>query len=185
MSPDCSPGSAYLIVNRSHPLHECTFNVERVEFSGQAGFVARFDRERFWFMAETLLGKSKEHYAFQYTYRSAEQARQSYTLQKISIDVPVSAGVKFGFFEIFSGLILSRDLDQKCDLTGMEHYAMKGNGLRFGWHTGVGLHLGAVLVDVRYQQSFVNYGINQFVGDQELGLQSISDRIIISTGFCF
>ena len=185
MSPDCAPGSAYLIVNRNNPIHECIFNVERVQFSGHVGLVARVDRERFWFMAETLYGKTKEQYSFKYTYRSAEQARQTYTVQKTTLDVPLSAGVKFGLLEVFSGLVLSKDLVQKGDLKGMDNYAMSSPSFRFGWHSGIGVHVGAVMVDVRYQQSFANYGANQFVGDQELGLQSIADRVMISTGLFF
>ena len=184
MSPECTPGTTYLIVNRNNPIRECIFNVERVQFSGQVGIMARVDRERFWFMAEALYGKSKEQYSFQYTYRSAEQARQTYSIQKTTLDVPVSAGVKFGPVEVFSGLVFSKDLAQKVDLDDMDHYAMSSPAVRFGWHSGIGLHFGAVILDVRYQQFFSRYGAGQFVGDQELCLQSITDRIMITTGFC-
>lgn len=185
MNPNMAPGSASLLVNRHNPINECKFNVEQVIFSRQAGLVARLDREHFWFMAEALYGKAKEQYAFTFTYREVEDGKRcAYTISKTYIDVPLSAGVKLGKLELFSGLNVSKDLAKKCDLE-MDQFTMDASSLRLGWHSGIGLNLGKILVDVRYQQSFSNYGAGQYVSGQELTLRNLPDRLSFSAAIRF
>ena len=180
MNPNLAPRSSSLFVNRQDPINEARFNIENVTFSRQIGLMARLDREHFWFMAEALYGKSKEQYAFTFTYRDVEDGKRcAYTISKSFLEVPVSAGVKLGKLEIFSGLNVSTDLTRKCDLE-MNHYTMDDSSLRLGWHSGIGFNLGKVLLDVRYQQNFSNYGAGQYVSGQELTLRNLPDRLTFS-----
>jgi hypothetical protein len=184
ISPSQNPGASYLIVNRQDPANECLFNVEQVKPSKQVGLMVRTENENFWLMGELLFGQSETQYSLVYTNRKQGETNL-YALKKSFIDVPLSIGAKLGMVEIFSGFVVSKDLKTENEMHQVDGYSESSPALRFGWHAGAGVALGPVLIDVRYQQAFSNYGTGQFINGQELRLYNLPDKLSVTAAIRF
>jgi len=186
INPGQNPAASYLIVNRQDPTKECLFNVEHIMPSKLIGLMVRMENENFWLMGELLYGQSETQYSLIYTYRIAKEDETNlYAIKKSFIDMPVTVGAKLGLFEIFSGFIMSKDLTTENEMNRVDGYSESLPALRFGWHVGAGVALGPVLIDVRYQQEFSNYGTGQFINGQELRLFNLPDRFSATAAFRF
>jgi hypothetical protein len=99
------------------------------------------------------------------------------------LELPVSAGVSLGVFEVFSGLSATHSFGYRNELETMEGFSSSQPSLRFGWHSGLGVNFGHVLVDVRYQQEFSNYGQDRYINGQELLLKNSPGRFLATAAF--
>ena len=185
-APSVSPGTSYLMLNRNDPLNESLFNIEQVNFSEQFGLMIRTEGPNFWFSVEVLYGQSKTRYSMIYT-REALMYKTDpvYYEKKSFLDIPLSAGVKLGVIEIFSGFSITKDLTMASELSTIDGFQMSMSQAHLGWHSGIGVNFGHVLMDIRYQQQFNNYGQGQFINQQELVLKNAPTRVLITAGFRF
>lgn len=185
-SPAVRPGTDYLFVNREDPLNESLFNAERVSYGLQFGLMGRYELQKFWFMSELMYGQATTEYSIEYTRRVSEGGASGpiFLDEKRSfIELPVSAGISLGMFEIFSGFSAAHDFNIRSELDQIVGYSADLPVLRFGWHTGAGVNLGRVLLDVRYLQEFRNYGQDRYIDGQELLLKNAPARVVLSAGF--
>ena len=182
-SPSVHPGANHIVANRG-AITESLVNISHVNYSEQIGLMGRLDREQFYFMTELLYGQTKTQVSMVGISESLEgQAAHLFTEKNSYLEIPVTAGVKLGFVEVFSGFIATRDLavrGQTSDITG---YESTMPALRMGWHSGIGVNLGAVLIDMRYQQQFSNYGKGRFLNGEELILKNAPGRLVFSLGY--
>lgn len=184
VSPAVDPGTQFIIVNRQDPSSEFLFNVENVQFDGQLGLVARYDMKPWWFSVEALGGRHSTEYSVFYGQdRRSAGVPMRITEQRTYLDVPVSAGVDLGLVDVFSGFYLSHTLHNNSGLDAINGYSENPSLFSAGWHTGLGVNLGWVTFDVRYQQAFSNYGAHRFVNGQELILRNAPGRVIAMVGF--
>lgn len=183
-SPTVTPGTNQLFINRQDPVNESLFNVEKVQYSEQLGLMARLDHGKFWFMSELMYGQSTTRYSMMYTreIRTGEQPTLM-NEKRAFLELPVSAGVSLGIIEVFTGFSLTHDFGYKNELEHMPGYSTSLPALRAGWHSGIGVNFGHVLVDLRYQQEFGNYGQDRFINGQELLLKNAPGRLVATAGF--
>jgi hypothetical protein len=185
-SPSVSPKTSHLIINRNDPVNEGLFNINQVNFSEQIGFMIRTEGPNFWFSAELLYGQSVTNYSMIYTREaSISEVEPVYQEKKSFLDIPLSAGVKLGVLEVFSGFNITKDLTMATELSTVEGYQTTMPQVHMGWHSGVGVNLGRVLFDIRYKQQFNNYGQGQFINNQELILRNAPGRVMVSAAFRF
>jgi hypothetical protein len=183
-SPSVNPGTRFIIVNRQDPSSEFLFNAEHVHFDGQIGLVARYDMKPWWFSIEALAGRQTTEYSVFYGQdRIHAGAPLRISEQRLFLDIPLSAGVKLGWIDVFSGFNLSHSLKTTSGLAAINGYSRQKNFFNPAWHTGVGANLGWFSIDVRYQQAFSNYGAGHFVNGQELILRNAPGRIVAMIGF--
>ncbi len=182
-SPTSTPGTNHLIVNRQDPLNESLFNIQQVQYSEQFGLMARLDHGNFWFMSELMYGQSTAQYSMIYTHQISESPSPLMNEKRSFLELPISAGVSLGPIDVFSGFSVARDFGFRNELDQMEGYSTSRNALRAGWHSGIGVNFGHVLVDIRYQQEFRNYGQGQFINGQELLLKNSPGRFLMTAGF--
>jgi hypothetical protein len=172
-----------MIANRGL-ASESLVNISDVNYSEQFGLMGRYDMERFWFMTELLYGQTKTQLSMVGIPEALEgQAPALYTEKNSYLELPVTAGVKLGFVEIFSGFTAARDLSVRGETLAIDGYTKDVPALRFAWHSGVGVNFGHVLVDMRYQQQFGNYGKNRFLNGEELLLHNAPGRLVFSLGY--
>ena len=183
-SPSVKPGTSHVFVNRHDPMNESLFNIRQVDFSEQIGLMARLDLRRFWLMSELMYGRSNAHYSMIYTRDQVNGMTPTMMDEKRSyLELPLSLGVSLGMVEIFSGFNASYDLSRQNELENMEGFSSTIPAMHFGWHSGLGLNLGHVLLDVRYQQEFGNYGQGRYINGQELLLKNAPGRFIVTAGY--
>ncbi len=181
MSPKISPGTSHLVVNRNNPANESLFNLQDVSYTGQIGLLIRRDGQHFWFMAEVLYGKSTTRYSMRSTSEIGDPTL--YREKRSFIDIPCTAGVTIGKVEIFSGFNVTKDLQIESELAKLNGFNMALPTATMGWHSGVGVNLGNILIDLRYQQQFCNYGQGRFLNGEELLLKNAPGRVIASAAF--
>ncbi len=184
-SPDVNPKTAHCIVNRSDPDNELLFNSTHVKYTPAAGALLRLDRKPFWISAEVLAYGSTETYAVQYMNERHPAGSVYFKEKSYIVEVPISVGVSLGKLEIFSGFSPSQTLSVRSELDQIDGYTSQLSKRRMGWHTGIGINLHNVLVDLRYTQSFANYGQHRFVNGQELTLGNAPARIVATITYRF
>ena len=186
-SPTVNPRTDALLINPGIPETEALFNADKVKYPGQIGVTARYDMDHFWFMSELMYGYNKTTYSKRNTYNYTEfpTTTEYFTVSSGYLELPVTAGVKLGIVEIFSGLYLDGRIHGQNDLTQIDGYRDDSAWLKGGWLSGIGVNLDPVLVDIRYQQLFTNYGKDQYLNGQELLLKNAPARMTVSAAFMF
>jgi hypothetical protein len=182
-SPSVDPGTNSIIANRSL-ANESLLNITNVTYSGQIGLMSRLEKKQFWLMSELLYGRSTTQFSMHYTNESDITQTPSILSEKRSyLDLPVSIGVSLGAIEVFSGFTLSYDLGYNSALKEVANFRSSIPSMHYGWHSGVGVNLGHILVDIRYAQQFGNYGEGHYINDKELLLKNSPGRIVASVGY--
>src|SRR5690606_27288283 len=134
-----------------------------VRYTPTFGAFVRLDNQPYWFMAEVLTYGWEDTYSIFYTYETGSEGNRNLTDGKRVIEVPVSIGVTLGKVEIFSGFAPARVVSEDTQLTEIPGYVSTESKLQVGWHTGIGLNFGSILVDLRYAHTFANYGEHKSV----------------------
>jgi hypothetical protein len=180
ITPQQSPEGNYVLVNRSSPKSEFTFNLSQVKASYFLGAGTRFDANRFFFMGEAQYNKREYIYDIDYTYPAFGRSEQTikYAETMHVINVPVSVGVTIGFMEVTSGFITEVIVSHQSELENISGYTEDLSPVRFGWHTGLAAKLSKFRIGANWQMDFNNYADYAYVNDESLMLQGKSGRIV-------
>lgn len=187
MSPQQTPGSHYIFVNRSSPRDEFTFDLNQVKPSLFVGVGAKYNVEQFFFQAEAQYNKREYVYDIAYTFPEFGRTETSvrYTEQQQVINLPLSLGVDLGVVDVVSGFVPQLMLSQQSDLENLTGYEEKLDFLRFGMHTGFAVNVSQLRIGVDWQMDFNNYADHVYVRNQSLALQGRSTRILGTLSYIF
>jgi hypothetical protein len=187
ISPQQSPGSDYIFVNRSTPKAEFIFNISQVKASYFAGVGTRYDLFPFFFTAEALYNKRQFVYDVAYTYpgfgRSEETLEYSETMHVIN--APISIGVQLGIMEVSSGFLPQFVVGHETDLDNISGYTQKLNPLRLGWHTGIAARLSTLRIGLDWQMDSNSYADHIYINNQNLDLRGKSSRLVGTLSYQF
>jgi hypothetical protein len=182
-APDVNPGTHHVIVNKANPSDLMLFNIKHVSHGEQFGLVLRYDEKLWWFGVELMYATSSAKYSMNHIYCDPDLQVESATERRSFLDVPVSAGVQLGIVDIFSGFTLTRQLTMKSQLHHISGYDSQLPVWSAGWHLGIGISAQHLTFDIRYQQTFENYGQNRYINGQELMLHNAPGRLVMLVGF--
>lgn len=187
MSPQQTPASHYIFVNRSSPRDEFTFDLAQVKASYFIGMGAKYDVKPFFIAAEAQYNKREYVYNISYTFPGFGRSEQTELLTESMnvINVPLTLGVDLGAIDVTSGFLPQIILSQNTDLKNLEGYNQNLKWLRFGWHTGVAANIGALRVGVNMQMDFNNYADHSYIRTQNLSLQGRATRVLGTIGYQF
>lgn len=180
---DVNPGTNYIIVNRTQPAQMMLFNVQQVSHGEQIGLALRYEKNPWWFMTEVMYATSYTKYSMAHVHAGPDVQPAFATEKRQFIDIPVSAGVKLGIVDIFSGFTFTRDLSMDSELYHVAGYEDNIPAWSAGWHSGIGVRVQQLTFDIRYQQTFANYGQNRYINGQELTLYNAPGRLVVVVGF--
>ena len=191
VSPSVSPGTAYRIVNRNDPVNEFLFNSRQVQYTPAVGLLARLDKHPFWFSAEAVAYGTSETYSIQYcTDKRTAQGTDHENYFELNektyfVELPLSVGVTLGRIEVFSGFSPKQVVSQTTELDQIPGYSSDLPKRYMAWHSGIGINLHNVLIDIKYTQAFANYGQHRYVNGEELTLGNSPRRVTASLAFRF
>lgn len=187
VSPEQSPTTHFIFVNRSSPRNEFTFDLAEVKASYFIGFGAKYDVKPFFFAAEAQYNKREYIYDIDYTFPGFGRTEQKKLLTESMnvINVPLSLGVDLGAVDVTSGFLPQIIISQNTDLINLQGYNQNLKWLRFGWHTGVAANIGDMRVGVSMQMDFNNYADHAYIGKQNLALQGRSTRMLGTLSYQF
>lgn len=128
------------------------------------GFYGKFDFPKLYIRPEVIYTKTKSEY-------SSSSVNSEYDISKL--DVPVLLGYKFiGPLHIFAGPAFQYTL--KNDLKDLEVEDVK-NDFSVGLQMGIGVNIGKLGIDVRYERGFSDNEAN-FIGENITG-SDISGKV--------
>ena len=104
------------------------------------------------------------------------------------LDLPVLVGVKLGdFFRINVGpvfsLILSQDVRESGASATIDEVNNNYNKGVIGYHAGIGVDLGNLLFDLRYEGDFSKLGDSIEIANQSFPTDMKNNQILLSVGF--
>ncbi len=187
VSPQQTPITHYIFVNRSSPRDEFTFDLSQVKASYFVGAGVRYDVEPFFFSAEAQYNRREYIYNIAYTFpgfgRTEEAVR--YTESMNVINLPLSLGVDLGIVDVASGFLPQVIVSHQSELENIYGYSEKLSPVRFGWHTGIAANVSNMRIGLNWQMDFNNYGDHIYIHDQNLTLHGRSTRLLGTLSYIF
>ncbi len=117
---------------------------------------------------------------------SAEETDDEYFVHKYShLVLPLHAGAKFGPLRIGVGPVFSYLINNWNDLDVEVEFEQDLNKLTMGYQLGVGLKLGKLILDFRYEGNFTQLGEGVTIGDQTIGFDTRPQQFILGLGLLF
>jgi len=101
------------------------------------------------------------------------------------LDIPVLVGCKFGPLRLMAGPEGHVFLNSTSGLLDVDGYRQDFKGLTLGWQGGVGLDLWNLVVDIRYQGNFNNFGDHITFLGQQYEFNDSPSRVLFSLGWLF
>ncbi|MBA7518175.1 hypothetical protein ES705_10242 [subsurface metagenome] len=101
------------------------------------------------------------------------------------LDLPIMAGVKLGPLKLQAGPVASVILNSKSDLLEENGIELAYKGLTIGYQAGIGLELGSLLLDVKYEGNLSKLGDGVTIGGEDFNFDQRLNQIIFSIGFLF
>jgi hypothetical protein len=103
--------------------------------------------------------------------------------QKLNrIDIPVMVGFKLKVLKLEAGPIASFLLSSTSDLETITNYDMQWNKATIGYQAGIGLDIGKIALDVKYEGNLSNLGTGIKIGNTTTSFDTRLNQIILSIG---
>ncbi len=128
----------------------------------------------------------------QFRYEHPDQERDIFFTQRFNkVDIPVLFGLRGGPLRLGAGPVASFMLENSSNLTESEYYtgennfSEKFNELTYGFQLGVGLDIGNIVLDLKYEGSLSNYSEEITIGGSAFIFDTRPRQIIFSIGLLF
>jgi len=102
-----------------------------------------------------------------------------------NLDIPLLVGLKFGPLRLDAGPVGHIHIASKSELGEISNYSKRFKDFTVGYQAGLGLDIWKILLDVRYEGNFTNFGDHMRIGGQEIAFSQNPNRWVISAGFAF
>lgn len=187
MSPQQNPTSNHIIVNRSAPEDEFTFDLLQASPVYYVGIGTKYDMAPFFFAADAQY--NRREYIYDINSVPSDFSRTVATQQASEsmnvINLPLTLGYDLGIVDVTSGFVPQFVISNQTDLDNVEGYSESLDRVRFGWHSGLAVHIRDFRVGLTYQQDFNNYADHINIRDQNLALQGLTSRILGTLSYEF
>lgn len=101
------------------------------------------------------------------------------------LDLPIIAGVKLGPLKLQVGPVATVVLNSKSDLLEENGIKQAYNAMTIGYQAGLGLELGSLLLDVKYEGDLSKFGDGITIAGEDFNFDQRVNQWILSLGFLF
>ncbi|MDW7691990.1 outer membrane beta-barrel protein [Flammeovirgaceae bacterium SG7u.111] len=102
------------------------------------------------------------------------------------LDIPAMVGFKLGPVALQAGPIATIVISDKNDLEDkFTNFEQSFNGATFGYQAGVGLNLGKIVLDLKYEGNLSKLGDSVKILGQERSFDTRQNQVILSAGVFF
>ncbi len=101
------------------------------------------------------------------------------------IDIPVLVGFKLSILKLEAGPVASFVISNNSDLDTITEYDMQWNKATIGYQAGIGLDIGKIALDVKYEGNLSKLGTGITIGNTTTSFDTRLNQIIVSIGFFF
>lgn len=108
-------------------------------------------------------------------------ARESYQ----NLDIPIMLGYQASIFRFMGGLEGHFFVNSSSDLVDFENYSTNFSTFTVGWQLGFGVDISKLMIDLRYQGNFSNFGSHIVFAGQEFQFDESPSRLMLTAGLFF
>jgi Outer membrane protein beta-barrel domain len=102
------------------------------------------------------------------------------------LDIPIMIGYQlFKTVRVNAGPIAHINIGSTSELTNTSGYTAKFNTATWGYQAGIGLDLGKLGIDLRYEGNFANYGDHLSFGGKSYSFDKKPSRLVASLAYSF
>lgn len=101
------------------------------------------------------------------------------------LDVPVMLGYRLGFLRLHAGPVGHIFLSSTSEITDVEGFREDFESLTLGWQGGLGLDIGPIALDFRYEGNFNKFGDHISFAGQEYAFSQNPERFIAAVSYMF
>ncbi len=155
-----------------------SFGVNDLKFGTQFGAWVRIGKGLF-IQPEIVFNSNRTDFKIGETAASEVVFREKYQ----HLDIPILVGVSAGPLRLQAGPVGHYFLNSRSELTDFQGYSARWKQFTWGWQAGLGLGLGRLGLDLRYEGNFNKFGDHvTFFGDSYQFSNSPS-RLILALQF--
>jgi hypothetical protein len=101
------------------------------------------------------------------------------------IDIPVMVGIKLKILKLEAGPVASFIISNNSDLKSITSYELQWNKATIGYQAGLGLDVGKIALDVKYEGNLSKLGTGIDIGNTTASFDTRLNQLIVSIGFFF
>ena len=102
-----------------------------------------------------------------------------------NLDIPVMLGLKLGAFRIQGGPVAHMFLNSKSELDDIEGFDLNFDEWTYGYQAGLGLDLGKLMIDVKYEGNFNKLGDQISFDGRDYNFDDRPGKLVASLGITF
>jgi hypothetical protein len=149
------------------------------------GLISQINLFSFFIQPELLYSSIRNDLKV-YDLNSANPDEATSVKQTINrIDIPVMVGFKFKILKLEAGPVASFILSNNSDLKSITEYDFQWNKATIGYQAGIGLDVGKIALDVKYEGNLSKLGTGIDIGNTTTSFDTRLNQVIVSIGFFF
>lgn len=141
--------------------------------------------ERFFIQPELLYSSNSTDFRVDSTGAGGEFIDKVFKERYQNLDIPVMAGLRFGFLRIGAGPVGHVHLSSTSDLIDFDGYKEDFKSLTMGYQGGIGIDLSSIHVDIRYEGNLTKYGDHMEFFGRDISFSDRPTRILATIGISF
>ena len=160
-------------------------DVDEAQFGIQGGLVLQIPLGQKWIIQpEVIFNSNRIDFEI-------EELRSSGTISRILsekyqyMDIPILLHYRIGALRLSGGPLGHLYINSSSDLLTYENYEQRFEDLTYGYQIGAGLDIWNIMIDVRYQGNFSQFGDHMFFNEQRYDFDQRPERLIFSLGLLF
>lgn len=156
--------------------------LQDAQYGIHGGLVIQAQMGNFIFQPEVLFNSNSAEFTlddFQSPGAVVREEKYQY------LDLPVMLGYRLGFLRLHAGPVGHIYLSSTSEITDVEGFREDFKSLTLGWQGGLGVDIGPLAVDLRYEGNFNKFGDHISFGGQEYAFSQNPARFIAAVSFMF
>ncbi|WP_170110345.1 porin family protein [Flavilitoribacter nigricans] len=159
-----------------------TLALKDAQYGIHGGVVIQAEMGNFILQPEVLFNSNSANFTLDDFQNPGEVARKE---KYQYLDIPVMLGYRLGFLRLNAGPVGHIFLNSTSNITDVDGFEEDFKKLTLGWQGGLGLDIGPIAVDVRYEGNFNKFGDHINFGDQEYSFSQSPARFIAAVTYMF
>lgn len=158
--------------------------LKEAKFGVHAGLIFRGEIGKFIIMPEIIFNSNTVD--FEVTdLDNPSTAGEVFSEKYQYVDIPFLFGYKLGPLRLMTGPEAHLFINSSSDLLDFDNYEQNFDNVTIAWLAGIGLDIWNLMIDVRYEGNFSNFGTHIDFAGNEYEFDESPSRILFSLGLTF
>lgn len=172
---------SFRVDNQDQPL---SVMIKNANYGYHLGLFLQAGTEKFFIQPEVLFNSSSVDYTLSEGGAGnmvSSVFRETYN----DIDIPIMLGYRFGILRLGGGPVGHVHINSSSELKDIAGYEEKFKTFTFGYQAGAGLDIWRLVIDLKYEGNFSNFGEHFTFSGQSYNFDQSPARIVASVGLSF